>query len=86
MLCGIGGRTIAEAKQRLSYVELRQWAAYRALRGSLNPGLRIEHGTAQLAALYANAHRKDGGYRLHDFAPYHDEPVITLEQAMESWS
>lgn len=38
-----------------------------------------------LAAMYANAHSKKGGYVLYDFAPHIDEPEISLEQAMERW-
>ena len=47
VLCGIGGRTIAEAQTRLSYEEFCRWASYRALRGLLNPGLRIEDPCVQ---------------------------------------
>lgn len=85
MLNGIGGRTIAEAQERLSYPEYLTWLKYRRKRGSLNTGLRVERGAALLASLYANAHSKDGGYKLHDFAPYHDAPTLSLDQAMEQW-
>lgn len=85
VLNGIGGRTIAEAQERISYPEYLTWLKYRQKRGSLNTGLRVERGAALLASLYANAHSKDGGYQLHDFAPYHDAPAISLEQAMERW-
>jgi hypothetical protein len=84
-LNGVGGRTIAEAQERISYPEFIAWARYRAKRGSLHPGMRIERGAALLASLYANSHSKQGGYSLTDFAPYHDEPVVSLDQAMESW-
>ncbi len=47
--------------------------------------MRVERGTALLATLYANAHSSNDGYKLTDFAPYHDEPAMTLEQAMEQW-
>lgn len=82
---GIGGCTIAEAKERISYPEYLTWLKYRRKRGSLHTGMRVEHGTALLATLYANAHSKDGGHQLHDFAPYHDEPPMDLERAMERW-
>jgi hypothetical protein len=85
VLCGIGGRTIAEAKERVSFAEFMSWARYRNRRGSLNLGMRIERGTAMLAAMYANAHSKDGGFKFHDFAPHHDAPPISLEQAMKDW-
>lgn len=86
-MCGIGGRTIAEAQQRISYPEFVRWAQYRAKRGSLNLGLRVERGSALLATMYANAHRDKHAppYELCDFAPYHDRPEATLEEAMASW-
>lgn len=86
-MCGIGGRTIAEAQDRLSYHEFLRWSMYRRKRGSLNGGLRTERGTALLATLYANNNRnKDTpAYALHDFAIYHDVPGITLDQAMKDW-
>lgn len=84
---GIGGRTIAEAQEVLSYTEFRIWLAYRQKRGTLNLGMRVERGSALLATLYANAHRgKDvEPFKLYDFAPHHEEPPVTIEQAMERW-
>ena len=84
MLCGIGGNTIAEAQQRLSYPEFLSWQKYRAKRGSLHLGMRVERGSALLAALYANSHSKTT-YKLHDFMPHEDEPGITLDHAMKTW-
>lgn len=82
---GIGGRTIAEARERLSYSEFLTWLKYRRKRGSLHVGMRVEHGSALLAMFYANAHSKNGGHQLHEFAPYHDEPELSLDRAMETW-
>ena len=84
---GIGGRTIAEARERVSYPEFITWAKYRKRRGSLNAGLRIEHGMAMLASLYANARRKEHAppVDLFDFAPHLDRPEATLEEAMAAW-
>lgn len=86
-MCGIGGRTVAEAQQRISYAEFCRWAAYRRKRGSLNLGMRIEYGSALLATLYANVHRKKDSdpKTLFDFMPHQDAPPLTLEQAMEAW-
>lgn len=81
---GIGGRTIAEAQANLSHSEFLVWMKYRQKRGSLNLGMRIERGSALLATLYANSKSKNGGYQLHDFAPHHDQPVLTLED-LKSW-
>lgn len=82
----MGGRTIAEAQDRLSYPEFLSWVKYRRARGSLNVGMRVERGSAVLATLYANMKSKNGGYTVYDFMPYAQEPVLTLEDAMESWS
>ncbi|MHC5351694.1 phage tail assembly protein T [Metapseudomonas furukawaii] len=84
-MCGVGGRTIAEAQHRLSYPEFLSWQKYRAKRGSLHFGMRIERGSALLATLYANANSKQGGFRLYDFMPHEEEPPLTLERAMEKW-
>ncbi|MGE6445041.1 phage tail assembly protein T [Pseudomonas bubulae] len=80
------GCTISEAQERLSLSEFRQWLKYRVKRGSLNWGMRIERGTAMLAALYANSHTKDGGYKIYDFMPHDIEQPLTLDQAIESWA
>ncbi|NBA95504.1 hypothetical protein GUY40_11105 [Pseudomonas sp. R5(2019)] len=77
---------MAEARERLSLNEFRSWAKYRALRGSLNVGMRVERGSALLATLYANTHSKDGGYKIYDFMPHEVEAPISLDQAMESWA
>jgi hypothetical protein len=83
---GIGGRTIAEAKRQLSYAEFGMWVKYRQLRGSLNIGMRVERGSALLAAIYANSKSKNGGYKIFDFMAHEEEPVPTLEEAMETWT
>jgi len=81
----VGGNTIAEAQQRLGYQEALQWMKYRRLRGGFNLGMRVERGSAQLSTLYANAHSKNGGYKIYDFMPHMEEPPMTLEQAMDIW-
>lgn len=66
VLHGIGGATIAEAKDRLSHTEARAWAAYMNKRGPLNLGRRLEHGFAMVALMLS--HKKDA--RLADFLVY----------------
>lgn len=83
---GIGGRTIEEAQQRVSYPEFMTWVKYRNKRGSLNLGMRVERGSALLATLYANSHSKHGGHKLFDFMPHESESPLSLEQAMENWN
>lgn len=85
VLCGIGGRTIAEAQQNLSYPEFLSWVQYRRKRGSLHIGMRIEEGSALLASLYANSKSTKTKYQPSDFGAHMDVPPISLEQAMKDW-
>lgn len=87
VMCGIGGRTIAEAKERMAYGEFLQWIEYRKKRGTLNLGFRLEQRTALIAAMYANVHKQQNSpaYSAEDFMPHADEVVITLEEAMAKW-
>lgn len=87
MLCGIGGNTIAQAQQNISYVEFLDWVQYRNRRGSLNPGMRVERAGAMVATLIANQNRKKDSspVSFYRFAPHHDEPVVSMEDAMENW-
>lgn len=82
---GIGGRTIEEAQQTISYPEYLKWVAFYRKRGSLHVGMRVEQGFGLLAAIYANSHSKNGGYKVSDFAPHVDKPPVTLEEAMKEW-
>lgn len=67
MLNGIGGRSIAEAKARLTYPEAISWMAYVRQTGSLNLGKRIEQGFALLATVL---NRVNGGQaEFSDFLP-----------------
>lgn len=87
MLCGVGGNTIAQAQQNISYVEFLDWVQYRRKRGSLNTGMRMERGTALIATLIANQNRRKDSQPVsfYRFAPHHDEPVVSMEDAMENW-
>ena len=85
VLSGVGGRTIAEAQERLSFREFQAWQAYRAKRGSLHIGMRVERGAALIATLYANSKSKDGGFKIYDFMAHEEEPAIPLETAMKEW-
>lgn len=74
MLHGVGGRTIAEAKERLSYDEFLAWIAYVKKRGSLNVGMRIEAGAALVT--YAVARTSgDKTAEIRKFMPHADEPA-----------
>lgn len=49
MLAGVGGRTVAEAKERVSYAEFLDWMEYRERRGTFNLGMRMEFLMARLS-------------------------------------
>lgn len=74
---GVGGRTIAEAKARLTYAEALRWFEFIRLRGSLHLGRRIECAAA-LVALQVN--RSAGGSASYqDFTPHEPRPEMTPE-------
>ncbi|WP_456362276.1 phage tail assembly protein T [Pseudomonas syringae] len=90
VLSGVGGRTIAEAKERLSLAEFRSWVKFIGRRGSLHTGMRVEEGFAMLAALNANLSRDPSKnptpYRSADFMRHDFERPQTLEGAMATWA
>lgn len=80
MLHGIGGRTISEAKERLSQDEVLVWAAYMDKRGTLNVGRHVESGAALIAAMLS---RINGGKAdVSDFTP-HEDSYAPAEQTDE---
>lgn len=91
---GIGGRTIAEAKETLSLPEFKMWAIYRNKYGSLNPGLRTEWASGVVSSVIANTNRdpKTPAFKPTDFTqhftdekPEEEEGPISLEDAMNTW-
>ncbi|MGO3214765.1 MAG: phage tail assembly protein T [Halomonas sp.] len=83
----MGGQTIAEAQERISYPEYLSWLAYRKKRGSLHIGMRIEHAAALIVTQQANMNRKQGvaAFKTNDFMPHADQPEVTMEKAKEVW-
>ncbi len=81
MLNGIGGCTVAEAKERMSYAEAQQWAAYMQRRGSLHVGMRLEWGFALIAATINNA--LGGNATQQQFMPHADEAGGSLGDVMK---
>lgn len=83
MLNGVGGRTVAEAKARISYAEAMAWVAYRNRHGSFNLATRAE----QMGAIVAlQVHRMGGGKaELIDFMPHQEKTGVSLETAMAEW-
>lgn len=74
---GIGGCTIAEAKERIPYDELLSWSAYIKKRGSLNIGRRLEWGFALLAMYLAG-----GKKEMSDFMPHEEQKYASIEDVL----
>lgn len=82
MLHGIGGRTIAEAKERLTYREALDWIAYLRKRGTLHTGMRLEAGFALLASLIVQTN--GGKARMQDFMPHaREDEAVTPESVLK---
>lgn len=81
MLNGVGGRTVAEAQERMSYAEAQDWVAYIRRRGSINQGLRLEQGFALLAMVLLRLHGKDAD--MEDFMPSHDRKDPDINDVMK---
>ncbi|MET5290121.1 phage tail protein [Raoultella planticola] len=84
---GIGGRTIAEAQERMSIRELQIWLRYREKYGQLNNMMRIEWGSSLVASVLANINKAKNTptFKVSDFAPHINEAPLSLEDAMKSW-
>lgn len=75
-MAGVGGRTIEEAKERLTYDEYLRWVEYRRMRGSFNVGMRIEECSALVAQQVNNS--AGGKAKIGDFMPHKDEEFAKL--------
>lgn len=87
VLCGVGGSTIAEAKENISVAEYYEWVKYRNLRGSLSVVRRVEQAIGLLCSVVANsAGGKEGGGKFEpkDYMPH--ETLAKEQQAAEDGS
>ncbi|HBR5046015.1 TPA: phage tail protein [Klebsiella pneumoniae] len=84
---GIGGRTIAEAQERMSLREFQVWVKYRNKYGQLNVMMRTEWGASLVASVLANINKAKSTppFKVSDFAPHINELPLSLEEAMKSW-
>ena len=84
---GIGGRTIAEAQERMSLREFQVWVKYRNKYGQLNVIMRTEWGASLVASVLANINKAKNTppFKVSDFAPHINEEPLSLEEAMKSW-
>lgn len=84
---GIGGRTIAEAQDRMSLREFQVWVKYRNKYGPLNVMMRTEWGASLVASVLANINKSKNSppFKISDFAPHINEVSVSLEEAMKTW-
>ncbi|HIE3795466.1 phage tail protein [Klebsiella michiganensis] len=84
---GIGGRTIAEAQERMSLREFQMWVKYRNKYGPLNIMMRTEWGASLVASVLANINKSKNSppFKISDFAPHINEVSVSLEEAMKTW-
>lgn len=68
MLNGVGGWTIEEAKERMSYAEAQMWMDYMSRKGPLDLGERMEWGFALIATMINRALK--GKAEIQDFMPF----------------
>lgn len=80
MLAGVGGATIAEAKERLSYEEVGVWLDYIKRKGPVDIYGRLEWGFALLAAIANNA--AGGKAKQRDFMPYASRDGVESEEGV----
>lgn len=67
----IGGRTVEELKDEMTYEEFQTWETYRERRGTLHHGVRLEWLFARLSLQVAQAlGAKDAKFT--DLLRYHD--------------
>ena len=72
VMANVGGKTVEEAKERLTYWEVVEfWIPYQRRHGSLNSTERMELGFAQLCRLVN--HAVGGHAQLEDFLPHRQE-------------
>ena len=87
MLCGVGGKSVAEAKSAISYVEFVQWCQFRARYGSFHTGMRIDRAAARIGSLLANIKAGKNIWSEQDLSPFDsliaeaDKPELTIETA-----
>lgn len=82
MLNGVGGRTIEEARLRMTYREFLIWRSYVDKYGSLNAGKRLDWTISKTASIFGGAQFKFAGGRTpvpNDFTAF---PVVQEDEEL----
>jgi hypothetical protein len=67
LVLAIGGMTVDELKERMSYEEFQRWVSYAEINGPLNPTLRNDYALARLCAMW-------GSGKVRNYMPWPKEP------------
>lgn len=81
MLAGVGGWTVEEAKERMTFAEAQDWAAYIEKYGPLNLGMRLEFGFALIATVIN--HALGGKASIEDYMPHTQKQAGTIDDVMK---
>ena len=84
VLHGVGGATIEQAKQQMTYAEFQDWVKFRNMRGSLFTGNRLESGFALMAYMISRA--TGNKHEIVDFMPHADRDASDLTSVMKMMS
>lgn len=66
VLAGVGGRTIAELADNLTYAEYLSWVKYRNKYGNLNPNIQL----ARMTSFMANFRARESAFDWNDLLFY----------------
>lgn len=72
MLAGVGGATVEEAQERMSYAEFVSWVAYARKRGGLSLSTHLEDGFGLVSAVVTQL-ATGKPKRIADFKPKREE-------------
>jgi hypothetical protein len=82
VLNGVGGRTIAEAKENMSFSEAVDWFAYLHSRGSVHLGRRVEAAAALIVTTYLRA-KGAKNVEMSTFMPHEREAPASIEDILQ---
>ena len=73
-----------QVKNNLTMLEIRQWAEYRARRGSLNTGRRFEQTAANMMFIHLNSGREaEDMIEALELMPHEDDVIIGFEEQLD---
>jgi len=81
VLAGVGGWTVEEARERMSFAEAQAWVGYIEKYGPLHLGMRLEYGFALIATVIN--HAMGGKASIEDYMPHRKQQSGTLEDVMK---